>query len=500
VTPVVASFVACLLGFAIVGVLSFRRSQGTTDDYLVAGRSVSPWLTALSSAATNNSGFMFIGLFGFTYRFGVQAVWLQAGWVVGDLVAWLCVHRRVRERSGRLGLASVPQLIATDDRGRRSRPIATGAAVLTLVFLGGYAAAQLRAGSAALTGVFGWNPAVGIVLGAAIVVAYCFSGGLRASIWTDAAQALVMLGSLAALVGFAAAHVGGPSALLSALAAADPSLVAWIPHGLAAGFGLYLLGFVFGGLGVVGQPHILVRSMAIRSGDDIARARDIYFLWYVPFSAAAVLAGLYGRVLVPDLLAGVAAAETAVVAETALPALAGKVLPEILMGTLLAGVFAATLSTADSQILSCSAAVTQDLAPKHRASMVAAKSATLGVAALALTIALVADEDVFGLVLGAWSALGASLGPLLLIRLVGLPLPSGRALAMMATGVLTVTLWGHSPLADDVFELLPGMLAPLAVYAAAGFLAARRRQGRSLTAARLRREPGSAPRRDPPHS
>jgi sodium/proline symporter len=460
----VGSFLASLAIFAAVGMLAVRRRLPTSDDYLVASRTVSPWLTALSSAATNNSGFMFVGLFGFTYRFGVQAVWLQAGWIVGDLLAWLHVHGRVRERSGRLGVASVPQLLGRDDDGGSSRAIVVASGVLTFLFLGGYAAAQLKAGSTALTGIFGWSPAVGIVLGAAVVVLYCFAGGIRASIWTDALQALVMLISLAALLGCALWRIGGPADLFGVLAAADPSLVRFVPDGLALGFGLYLLGFVFGGFGVVGQPHILVRSMAIRSVDAIVPARRVYFLWYVPFSVAAVLAGLCSRALVPDLLAGVPPADLAVAAEDALPTLAQTVLPQALFGILLAGVFAATLSTADSQILACSAAVTQDIAPRYHRSVTAAKLATLAIAALALVIALVADENVFSLVLGAWSALGATLGPLLLVRLARLPLPAGRALVMMATGLATTWAWTHSGIGGDVFELLPGMVAPLAVY------------------------------------
>ena len=303
-----------------------------------------------------------------------------------------------------------------------------------------------------------------------IVVAYCFAGGLRASIWTDAAQAFVMIGALAALLAFAVIEVGGPGALFAALEAADPTLVAWFPDGLAFGMGVYALGFVFGGLGAIGQPHILIRSMAIETAEDIPRARNVYFAWFVPFSAAAVLVGLYGRVLLPELTTGVAPDQLATAAEGSLPALAVLLLPEILLGALLAGVFAATMSTADSQILACSAAITQDIAPSLKASYLASKLATLAVAALALVIALTAPQDVFSLVLGAWSALGAALGPILVLRLFHQPLPVARALVMMASGVATVFLWGRSAYAGAVFELLPGMLVPMMIYGLAAAL------------------------------
>lgn len=467
-TATVLSFGACLLFFMGVGLWSARHKAATTEDYLVAGRAVSPWLTALSSVATNNSGFMFIGLIGFTYRFGVQAVWLQGGWLVGDFMAWLWIHRRVREVSGRLKVHSVPALLATRDDGSRVRLTVVLSGVLTFFFLGGYAAAQLRAGSTALEVLFGWDPRLGAIIGAAIVVLYCYSGGLRASIWTDAAQSVVMLVAMAILLAVAASTAGGPSALLEALRLQDPALVQWLPDDLAFGFALYFLGFVFAGAGAVGQPHILIRSMAIDRADDIPRARRIYFAWFIPFSIAAVGAGLYARALLPELTAsGTSAAAVALASEHALPRLAMELLPDILIGLMLAGIFAATMSTADSQILACSAAITQDIAPRFKNSYSASKLATLAVTALALAIALTATDGVFDLVLIAWSALGASIGPLLVLRVFG-AIPSGPvAAAMMVSGVATIVLWGASPISGDVFKLLPGMLVPFAVYGVA---------------------------------
>src|SRR5690606_510131 len=145
----VASFALSLVFFAGIGLAASKRRRAATRDYLLAGRNVSPWLTALSSVATNNSGFMFIGLIGFAYESGVQAVWLQLGWIVGDVVAWLWVHRRVRELSGRLDVSSVPAMLDTRDDGTRIRSMSIAAGALTLFFLGGYAAAQLKAGSTA---------------------------------------------------------------------------------------------------------------------------------------------------------------------------------------------------------------------------------------------------------------------------------------------------------------------------------------------------------------
>jgi sodium/proline symporter len=463
---IAATFLASLAVFASIGLLSMRRKQPTTEDYLVAGREVAPWLTALSSVATNNSGFMFIGLIGFTYRFGVQAIWLQLGWVLGDLAAWLWVHRPVREVSADVGASSVPALLGTAADGKRVTSTTVLAAILTIVFLGGYAAAQLRAGSAAMESLFGWQPHVGAVLGAAIVLLYSFAGGLRASIWTDAAQSVVMLGSMAILMIACGMQSVPPWELLSRLRSIDPALAQWIPDDLSFGFALYLLGFVFGGLGAIGQPHILIRSMSIRSAEEIGAARRVYFAWFVPFNVVAVGAGMYARVMLPELVDGLGPAAAGVAAESALPDLAQRALPDALVGLMLAGLFAATMSTADSQILSCSAALTQDIAPRWRDSYKASKLGTLLVTLFALAIALLASDNVFGLVLGAWSSLGATLGPLLLLRIAGVVPPPGVAAAMMLSGLATVWAWDASPWSGHVFKLLPGMAVPAAVYLA----------------------------------
>ncbi|MAQ14932.1 MAG: sodium:proline symporter [Sandaracinus sp.] len=464
---VTGSFALFLVAFTLIGALSARqKEQDSPEDYLVASRNVSPWLVALSAISTNNSGYMFIGLIGFAWRSGIEALWINVGWIFGDFVTWLWVHKRVRARSEDIAANTVPGLLATDENGKLQRPLSIVAGLLTFLFLGGYAAAQLKAGSTTLHALFDWPLWLGAVIGVVIVTVYCFAGGIRASIWTDAAQSIVMIGAMALLLGYCVVAVGGPSALLAQLEAIDPQLVQLVPSGLAFGFGLYLLGLTFGGIATIGQPHILIRFMAIDATDSIRKARNIYFVWYIFFSVAAFAVGLYSRVLLPDLTAGLEGADAVRATEAALPTLTLDLLPPVLVGVMLAGLFAATMSTADSQLLSCSGAVTQDVFPRFSKSARASKVATLSVAILALIIALVADAGVFSIVLMAWSILGAAFGPILIVRLAGWRLPAGLALVMMAVGVGTVVLWGASPWAGDVFKALPGLLAPMVVYGA----------------------------------
>ncbi len=444
--------------------MASRFAQTSSEDYLVASRNVNPWLVALSAVSTNNSGYMFIGLIGFTYQKGLEAIWITFGWILGDLLTWFWVHKRVREQSETVGAASVPALLATDHDGGISRPIAIAAGILTFLFLGGYAAAQLKAGSTTLHALFDWPMWLGSVLGVVIVAVYCMAGGIRASIWTDAAQSIVMVGAMGMLLAACWSSVGGPSELFAKLEAIDPKLVEVLPEGLAFGLGLYVLGFVFAGIATVGQPHILIRFMAIDNSRSIRKARNIYFLWYIGFSAAALAVGLYSRVLLPDLAVGLSGDAAVAAAEGALPELSVLLLPSVLIGVMLAGLFSATMSTADSQILSCSAAVTQDIAPRWNRSYLASKVATLSVAGLALVIALTATTGVFSLVLIAWSALGATLGPILIVRVARAPLPTWLGLAMMAGGLVTVIAWPLTPWGDAVFKALPGMAVPLLLY------------------------------------
>ena len=221
------------------------------------------------------------------------------------------------------------------------------------------------------------------------------------------------------------------------------------------------MGMAFGGFGAIGQPHILVRFMAIRSVNDMHRARWIYFLWFIPFFVASIAVGLYARAYMPDLLsipltAGMTESQAT---ELAMPEMARRLLPDVLIGLTLAGLFSATMSTADSQILVCSSAITQDINPNWKNSYVAAKLATLAVTGLALIIAVFAGQGVFSLVLIAWSALGAGFGPALLLRLLGVPLSSLTITLMMTAGVGTVVAWNTIGYDGDVFKLLPGMVA-----------------------------------------
>ena len=458
---IAVTFIIFLLLFTAVGIYSATRKQNTTTDYLLANRNVNPWLTALSAMATGQSGFLFIGQVGFAYQLGISSLWLTIGWLIGDYLAWYFVFQPLREISEETASDTVSSFLSQNIKG--SRIIAIISALITIIFLGSYAAAQLVAGSKALNAVFGWNYNLGIIIGAVIVIVYCFSGGIRASIWTDSLQGIIMIVSLLLLLIVAVIHCGGIGKIWQSLAAIDPGLISWNSEQQPWGFAPFFIGWIVAGFGVVGQPHILVRGMAIDSAEHIGFARNLKTCLGLVNSLAAMGIGLTARVIMPDLM-------TSGDPELALPYLSLELLPVVLVGLMLAGLFSATMSTADSQILSCSAALTQDIFPNIANSYKWAKIGTLTVTAVILEIALAGDNNVFALVTFSWSALASGLGPLLILAVRQQSVAPSTEISMMVIGIATALVWNlEFHLSDAIYEVLPGMGAGIAVYGIARF-------------------------------
>jgi len=350
-------------------------------------------MVALSAVATNNSGYMFIGMIGYTYIAGLSSMWIQVGWIVGDFMMSLFIHKKVRCLSQEKNIVSFSSILSnwTGDNYKILRMIC---GVITIIFLSIYAAAQLKAGSKALFVMLDWEYYIGAIMGAFIVLLYCFSGGIRASIWADSAQSFLMIAAMGILFITAIDQSGGVSMFIDKLRAVSPDYLSVMVQSdssseLTATF-LFLTGWMFAGFGVIGQPHIMVRFMTIDNPDNIKEARYYYYSWYSAFAILTIGAGLAARILIPET--------DGFDAELALPTLSKQLLPEMLVGLVLAGLFAATISTADSQILSCCASLTNDFAKEGRkASYLVTKLGTLFITILALVIALNGGDSVFAL-------------------------------------------------------------------------------------------------------
>ncbi|MGJ8688016.1 MAG: sodium/proline symporter [Gammaproteobacteria bacterium] len=456
----VTSFVLCLLAFVLIGVSAARKSRGTSRDYYLADQSVPPSLVGLSAVATNNSGYMFIGAIGYTYATGLASVWLMVGWITGDFLASLFVHHKLREAAAKSGESSYAGMLANWGFGRQFTSLRRVAAIITLLFLLAYASAQLIAGSKALSVLFDWPIWIGATLGAVIVVAYCFSGGIRASIWTDAAQSVVMVCAMAIML-FVGLEASGGFAGASEQMQSIDHFLDWYPQdlpfpGLGGGI-LFAASWLFAGLSVIGQPHIMIRFAALKDADQMRRARIYYYVWFLAFYCMAIGVGLLARILLNN--------PAEFDAELALPTMAMELLPGPLVGLVLAGIFAATISTADSLILSCSSALSNDLFKRKIESTLLIRLATLGVTAIALALTFSEEQSVFALVIMAWSALASAFAPLLLVLCFGQRPSEKLAIIMMIGGLLVASAWRWAGLADAVYEGMPGILFGLLVFA-----------------------------------
>ena len=452
------SFLGFLLVFVLIGLASVRHSRHSRQDYYLASHSVSPWLVALSAVATNNSGYMFIGVMGYTYTMGLASIWLMIGWICGDFIASLFVHKRLRIATEACGEASYAGVLS-HWAGTRYKSLQRLAAVISLLFLLAYASAQLVAGGKALHVLFHWPQWGGAVMGAILVMTYCFAGGIRASIWTDAAQSFVMITAMGMLLVVATLSVGGVDAAVTKMAAVDGYLDLF-PHGLPIpgleGGVLFAVGWLFAGFSIIGQPHIMVRFMAMQDPGSMVRVRIWYYGWWIAFYAMTTGVGMLSRIYLSN--------PGSFDAELALPTMALHLLHPALVGLVLAGIFAATMSTADSLILSCSASLTHDLLPHRIERPWLLKSATALVTGLALVWALSSKQSVFNLVIMAWSGLASAFAPLLLVLAFGGSPSQRTSIFMVVTGIATALVWRWLGWQEAVYEGMPGILAGLAVY------------------------------------
>ena len=454
----ISSFLFFMAVFVVIGVSSLFYSRRSRQDYYLASHSIPPWLVGLSAVATNNSGYMFIGVIGYTYVTGLASIWLMVGWITGDFLASMFIHRRLRQAAVDTNEASYAGVLGHWG-GVRFKAFQRLAAIISLMFLLSYAAAQLVAGGKALQVLFGWPNWGGAVLGALLVMVYCYAGGIRASIWTDAAQSFVMMLAMGLMLYAAVASIGGIEAALQRMGSV-PGYLDWYPRDLpfpgVGGGALFALSWMFAGLSVIGQPHIMVRFMALKQGRSMVSARAWYYGWYVIFYLMATAVGMLSRIYLPDA-AGFDA-------ELALPTMAQHLLPPVLVGLILAGMFAATMSTADSLVLSCSASITHDLLPHRVEKPTLLKLATLGITMAALLWALYNRQTVFSLVIMAWSTLASAFAPILIVLALG-GRPSQRVyITMLLVGAGTALAWRWAGLQDAVYEGMPGILAGLLVF------------------------------------
>jgi SSS family solute:Na+ symporter len=459
-----AVFLLTLFLPVLVGVLTVRRTPSQSD-FFVGGRAMPRLVVALSAVSSGRSSWLVLGVSGIAYTQGASAVWAVVGYTTAELLQCLYLGPRLRTETERLD--SITLLDYLESRfGDTSHRLRILGSLIIGIFTTAYVAAQLHAGAKTLTSALGMNLGLCLLLSALLILVYMVLGGYVAVAWNDVVRAVLMLLALVALPAYGLVRLGGLGSLRGQLVGFDPTLV----DPLALGLGAFI-GFVGIGLGSPGQPHILVRYMSIDDPRHLRTAAFVGTAWNVVLGAGAVLIGLVGRALFP-----LAEALPGADPEMIYVALSSELFGPVLYGLLVGGVFAAILSTADSQLLVVASTFARDVWEKTLRRDPKGDEATrlrlgrivvIASGLLAVALAWSAQDLVFWLVLFAWAGLGASLGPALILSLFWKGATRDGIAAGMITGTLVTiawSLWLREP--TGLYELVPGFaLATLAIWA-----------------------------------
>jgi sodium/proline symporter len=463
---IVASLVAYMAVCLLLGFVAYRRTA-TLGDFILGGRKLGSWVTALSAQASDMSGWLLMGLPGLAYLSGFDAIWLAVGLVAGTWANWRFIAAKLRARTEQLADSlTLPDYFERrfDDRSRLLRTIS---AAFILVFFAFYTSSGFVASGKLFATLFDMPYVEAMFWGSIVMLAYTFFGGFLAVSWSDVLQGTLMFVALVLVAWMGLSLAGGITPTLDAIAARDPQLLdPWIgSNGEALGW-IGILSLVGWGLGYAGQPHILARFMAIRRVEELTAARRVAMVWVVTVLAAAVVVGLTGLLVLDAPLAGADSEKVFILMSTAFfhPAIAG---------ICLAGIMAAIMSTASAQLLVSSSAFAEDFyrglfrpAAGRGELLWVGRAAVLGIAVIAFWLGLDPNSKVLSLVAWAWAGFGAAFGPAIILSLYWERMTRNGALAGIVVGGLTVIVWPQ--LEGELFalyELVPGfVLSWLAIW------------------------------------
>ena len=470
---IVATFAVYLAICLALGFVAWRRTTNLKD-FILGGRSLGPWVTALSAQATDMSGWLLLGLPGFAYLAGVESVWLVLGLIVGTWLNWRFVAQPLRERTEVLGdaltLPAYFERAFTDSLGLL-RPLT---AFFILVFFILYASSQFVAAGRLFESLFGLPYAWAVFSGSIVMLAYTFLGGFLAVSWSDVLQGTLMFFALVAVALMGLNVVGGLDGMQATLNAFNAELLN--PFTSASGAALGWIGITSSlawGLGYCGQPHILARFMAIRDPQAMRVARRIAMTWQVTVLVAAMIVGFTALGALPVRIEGAEA-------EKAFIHMSAQFFPPWIAGICLAGVLAAIMSTASAQLLLSSAAFAEDFYRGLIRKQAGAKEllwvgrlGVIGVAAIAFVIALDTTSTVLSRVGDAWAGFGATFGPAIVLSLHWPRMTRAGAYAGIIVGGITVVGWMSLTHLGGIFGLyamVPGFFASLLAIIGASLL------------------------------
>ncbi|MBU8869316.1 MAG: sodium/proline symporter [Gemmatimonadales bacterium] len=449
----------------VVGILAARRNR-TLDDYLLADRKLGPWVAAFSERASGESAWLLIGLPGLAFTSGMGTLWVGVGCCSGIAFSWFAIAKSLRRETERFGSLTLADYFAAR-HGEGSHALRITATVIILFFFTFYVAAQFLAAGKVLNFYLGITPVQGMVIGAVLVLFYTAAGGLLAVSWTDLVQGIIMLVTLAVLPLAVLTELGGAGALMSKLSGFGGSYLQLAPGESRWAAISGVLGSLAIGLGYMGQPHLVLRFMAIRSPDDVKAGRIIAIGWALIAFFGAIFIGLTGLAWFGPEAMG--AGQVIADQEQLMPLMARTFMPEWLAVLMICGAIAAMMSTADSQLLASASAISEDIyrrlinpdAPQDKL-VALGRWATLGVGVIGFLLAWQADDFVYNMVLYAWAGLGAAFGPPLLLSLHWRRTSRTGVLSGFISGTLVVILWYNIPFLNGLlYEMIPGFLVSL---------------------------------------
>lgn len=462
--PLVTTFVVYILAMVGIGFYAWWRTH-TLSDYILGGRSLNPFVTALAAGASDMSGWLLMGVPGAVYLSGLVEGWIAVGLIIGAYLNWKFVAAPLRVYTERAGNAlTLPDYFTqrfADDR----RLLRIFSALVILVFFAIYAASGVVAGARLFESIFGMSYTSALWAGASATILYTLIGGFLAVSWTDTVQASLMILALIVTPVVVIVLLGGPVRSLALVEAFNPGHLDMLRGASAVG----IVSLLAWGLGYFGQPHILARFMAADSAASIPAARRIGMTWMILCLAGAIAVGLFGSAwfaLYPN-------AEVAANSERVFIVLAQTLFNPWIGGILLSAILAAVMSTLSAQLLVCASALTENfyralMRPRagQRELVWVGRITVLLVAVLAIVLASDPESRVFGLVSYAWAGFGAAFGPVILFSLLWRRMTRNGALAGMLVGAITVLAWGQGGW-FGLYEIIPGFaLASLAIVVA----------------------------------
>ena len=470
---ILIAIVAYLGGMLGVGVW-FAKKNNSVDDFYLGGRKLGPFVTAMSAEASDMSSWLLMGLPGVAYLTGLaEASWTAIGLAVGTYLNWLIVASRIRRYSTRLDAITVPQFFSKrwgDDRNLLSAI----AAVIIIIFFIPYTASGFSACGKLFSTLFGMDYVTAMLISAAVIVIYTVMGGFLAASFTDLIQSIIMTIALVVVLGFGVTKAGGMDAVMAnAQSLAGYLSLTSIHNTTTLGADPYsfltICSLLAWGLGYFGMPHILLRFMAIEDENKLPLSRRVATSWVVISMAVAVFIGVVGNGMTKaGALEQLADAETIIVRIASLISEHG-IFAALIAGIILAGILAATMSTADSQLLAASSSASQNLAVEFFKLNITGKQGMLLARGTMVIISLVAafmardpNSTVFRVVSFAWAGFGAAFGPVVLFGLFWKRSNKWGALAGMISGGAMVFIWKFriAPMggAWGIYELLPAFV------------------------------------------